>query len=93
MNGNTFVATVNALNMHYLGAESDIINRSLRTCQCINIIALAKVVYVFSAVREQNAAKWVFMKFVEEFGLNSPGAWLCILLQLKLRELQTNMEG
>lgn len=54
MNGNTFVATMNALNMHYLGAESDIINHSLRTCQSIDIIALAKVVYVFSAVCEKN---------------------------------------
>lgn len=61
--------------MHYLGAENDIINRSLRTCQSVDIIALAKVVYVFSAVREnnkQNAAKSVFIKFV--FGLNCPGS-------------------
>lgn len=73
MNGNTFAATVNALNMHYLGAESDIINRSLRTCQSIGIIALAKAVYVFSAVcgkKNKHAAKSVFVKFV--FGLNSP---------------------
>lgn len=41
MKGNTFAATVNALDMHYLGAESDTINRSLRTCQSIHITALA----------------------------------------------------